>query len=183
VFALLCQECQKRPATVHLTKIINNEKQVWHLCEQCAREKEEFNFDYPPFSLQSLLSGLLNMETQTEAQPVDYPTTKIQCDNCSLTYTQFRQIGRFGCSNCYTAFSDYLFPLLRRLHGSARHVGKTPKRAGSTVQLRRNLENLRRELQQLVEREEFEKAAQVRDEIRRLEKEVQNGGEDYEAKN
>ncbi|NLP36030.1 MAG: hypothetical protein GX357_00045 [Firmicutes bacterium] len=171
---MLCEACQKRPATVHLTEIINGEKKVSHLCEQCAREKGEFNFDYPPFSIQNLLSGLLNLDVQAD-KPVEFSARKLQCENCGLTYAQFGQIGRFGCSQCYTSFGERLQPLMRRIHGSAQHVGKIPKRAGTTVKLRRNLEEMRKELQALVEREEFEQAAILRDQIRELEAKVEGG--------
>lgn len=31
-----CEECGKRQATLHLTKIVNGEKTEYHICEQCA---------------------------------------------------------------------------------------------------------------------------------------------------
>ena len=39
---MICQECNKRPATLHFTKIINGEKEQFQLCEQCAQEKGEY---------------------------------------------------------------------------------------------------------------------------------------------
>ena len=174
---MLCQECQKRNATVHVTQIINGEQQVQHLCEQCAQIKGEFGFDQPPFSLQSLLTGLMNLDAQPAGQVVGFNTTKIQCDNCGLTYAQFGQIGRFGCSQCYTTFGERLLPLMRRIQGSTQHVGKIPERAGGAVKLRRNIEQLRQQLQALIIREEFEQAAEVRDQIRQMETDAQEGGE------
>jgi protein arginine kinase activator len=173
---MLCQECQKRPATVHLAQIINHEQNVQHLCEQCAREKGEFNFDAsPPFSIQNLLTGLMNMETSSAGQVVYQG--KIQCENCGLTYAQFGQIGRFGCSRCYTTFGERLLPLMRRIHGSTQHVGKIPLRAGGAVKLRRSIDELRHQLQASIAREEFEEAARIRDQIRSLEE----GGEKEHA--
>ncbi|NLZ94097.1 MAG: hypothetical protein GX922_08855 [Firmicutes bacterium] len=170
---MLCQECQKRVATVHLTQIINGEHREQHLCEQCAKDKGDFNFNHNPFSLQSLLTGLMNMESQPL---MGFSTNKVQCDNCGLTYAQFGQIGRFGCSECYKAFGERLLPLLRRIHGSTQHVGREPRRAGGIVKLRRNIEELRKQLQRLVEQEEFEQAAVVRDQIRKLEAQAEDGG-------
>ncbi len=173
---MLCQACQKNPATVHLTHIINYEQSVQHLCEQCAREKGEFDFGAsPPFSIQNLLTGLMNMEAPLKEQLVYQD--KLQCEGCGLTYAQFGQIGRFGCSECYTVFSNRLLPLMRRIHGSAQHVGKIPARAGGVVRLRRSIDELRRQLKELVSREEFEEAAVIRDKIRSLEE----GGEKGDA--
>ena len=86
--------------------------------------KEEFNFDYPPFSLQSLLSGLLNMETQT-AQP--WITQQRYSVQLQPDIYQFRQI-TVWLRNCYTAFSDYLFRCCGALHGRLA-CGQNPERA------------------------------------------------------
>ena len=173
---MLCQVCQKNPATVHLTQIINYEQSVQHLCEQCAREKGEFNIgSSPPFSIQNLLTGLMNMEAPLTEQLVYQD--KVQCESCGLTYAQFGQIGRFGCSSCYSVFGERLLPLMRRIHGSTQHVGKVPVRAGGAVRLRRNIDELRRQLKELVGREEFEEAAVIRDQIRSLEE----GGDKRDA--
>lgn len=166
---MLCQECQKRPATVHLTQIINGEQRAQHFCEQCAHKKGEFVFDHPPFSIHNLLTGLMNMDAQPTGMLKEFTTTKIQCPNCGLTYAQFGQIGRFGCSECYQTFGERLLPLMRRIHGSTQHVGTVPRRAGDAVQLRRNLDELKQQLQRLIVQEEFEQAAKVRDRIRELE--------------
>jgi protein arginine kinase activator len=177
---MLCQECQKRPATVHLTEIINDEQSVLHMCEECAREKGEFHFDAkPPFSIHNLLTGLMNMDSQHPGQVVGY-ATKVQCEKCGLTYAQFGQIGRFGCSHCYPTFGERLMPLMRRIHGSTQHVGKVPARAGCTVKIRRSIEEMRAELQLLIGREEFEQAATLRDKIRKLEEQIRLGGDAYE---
>ena len=33
---MLCQQCKKQTATVHLTDLAKNEKRERHLCEECA---------------------------------------------------------------------------------------------------------------------------------------------------
>lgn len=174
---MLCQECQKRQAKVHLTQIINDEQTVQHLCEQCARETGDFHFDtQPPFSIHNLLTGLMNLDSQPAGQVIGY-SAKVQCESCGLTYAQFGQIGRFGCSRCYPTFGERLLPVMRRIHGSTQHVGKVPARAGGAVKLRRSIEDMRHELQALITLEEFEQAAQLRDKIRQMEAEIQSGGD------
>ena len=73
------------------------------------------------------------------------------------------------------AFDEQLAPLLRRIHGSSRHTGKVPRRSQGAIRFARELERLREELRLAVQREEFEKAAELRDRIRALEKEMQEG--------
>ncbi|HAA90615.1 MAG: Putative UvrB/UvrC protein [Thermoanaerobacterales bacterium 50_218] len=160
-----CDECKKRPATVHITKIHNNKKTELHLCEECARKHQEIPFSFEPnFSIHKFLSGLL------EGTPLEVPTLpSIQCPNCRLTYEQFSQIGRFGCSQCYHTFGERLDPLLRKIQGNSRHTGKVPRRAGGNMWIKREVERLRAELQAAVREEAYEKAAEIRDRIRELE--------------
>ncbi|WP_102349353.1 UvrB/UvrC motif-containing protein [Bacillus sp. Marseille-P3661] len=167
-----CQECHQNPASLHFTKIINGKKTETHLCEQCAREKGEM-IAGGEFSINSLLSGLLN---------IDYPTTlaganknfeslqALQCSNCGLTFQQFSKIGRFGCSNCYREFQSKIDPILRRVHGgNTSHAGKIPKRIGGSLHIAKEISTLKEALQKSIQNEEFENAAQLRDKIRSLE--------------
>ncbi|BDG34171.1 UvrB/UvrC motif-containing protein [Saccharococcus caldoxylosilyticus] len=179
---MICQECKQRPATMHFTKIINGEKTEFHLCEQCAKEHGDMFMFYEndDFSLNNLLAGLLNFQT-----PMKEMTTNtfsgpdiLQCETCKMTYHQFTQIGRFGCSDCYRTFARYLPPILKRLHsGNTTHSGKIPKRKGGVLHLRKQIFVLKQKLQELVAREEFEKAAEVRDQIRSLEYQLRQRGE------
>ena len=170
---MLCQECGKKPATLHFTKIVNGEKTEFHICESCAREKGEMIPGTPNgFSIHSLLSGLLDFEP-AGGKGLGAKLEHARCEECGLTYGQFSKIGRFGCSSCYKFFDKKLDPLFRRVHGNTGHVGKVPKRTGEQIQSRREIEQLKRELQDHIEREEFEDAAQIRDRIRELERRLE----------
>lgn len=176
---MLCQECKNKKARVHLTRIVNNKKTQVHLCQQCASEKGELEFALEPnFSIHHFFSGLLDMEGLEAPLGVPAPKTKIQCDNCGLTYTQFGQIGRMGCSKCYDFFRERLTSLLRRIHGSTHHRGKLPRRFGTGVRVKREIEELRTKLQERISREEFEEAAEIRDQIRELENQAKGGEEE-----
>jgi protein arginine kinase activator len=166
---MLCQECGKRPSTLHFTKIVNGEKTEFHLCESCAREKGEFiSGTSNGFSIHNLLSGLLDFPPSGSVSGAKSGT--VRCDNCGLTYAQFSKLGRFGCSSCYKHFGESLDPLFKRVHGNTVHVGKVPKRTGGLIRHRREIEKLKQELAYRIEREEFEHAAKIRDRIRELER-------------
>ncbi|XID90867.1 UvrB/UvrC motif-containing protein [Paenibacillaceae bacterium WGS1546] len=166
-----CQECGKRPATLHFTKIVNGEKAELHICESCAREKGELlPGTNAGFSIHNLLSGLLDFEPHNPNQAAKPATVK--CDTCGMTYAQFGKLGRFGCSDCYKKFSERLDPLLKRVHGNTVHVGKVPKRAGGHLKTKREIDRLKKEMQARIQREDFETAAQLRDRIRELENEM-----------
>lgn len=165
---MVCQECGKRPATLHFTKIVNGDKNEFHICENCAREKGEMiPGTSNGFSIHNLLSGLLDFEPLSAAK-----SQAIRCDNCGLTYSQFSKLGRFGCGSCYQSFSVKLDPLFKRVHGNVVHVGKVPKRSGGIIQSKREIDLLKKDMMTCIESEEFEQAAQIRDQIREIEKKI-----------
>lgn len=174
---MVCQECGKRPATLHFTKIVNGEKTEFHFCETCAREKGELIPGASNgFSIHSLLSGLLDLDPAGKGQVSGSKAREVlRCEECGMTYSQFSKLGRFGCSSCYKYFSDRLDPLFKRVHGNTAHVGKIPKRSGGRIQMKRQIEELKKELQYRIVQEEFETAAEIRDRIRELEKGMAQG--------
>ncbi|TCT21046.1 protein arginine kinase activator [Melghiribacillus thermohalophilus] len=172
-----CQECHQRPATVHFTQVINGNKTEVHLCEPCAQEKGYMMDQYGgDFSIGNLLSGLFNFESSplTSGHSTTFtPNSGLKCEKCGMTYDEFKRTGKFGCAHCYQTFDAQIDPILRRVHsGNTRHNGKIPERMGGNLHIQRELERYRGELQDLIQREEFEKAAKIRDKIRSLENEL-----------
>jgi len=166
---MLCQECRKKPATVHITRIINGRKTELNLCSECAGEKGELDFFMEPqFPIQTFLAGLL----EKGAMQVMPASAGPRCPGCGSTFRDFSRTGRLGCSQCYEHFGNRLDPVLRRVHGSLVHSGKVPARSGEAIKVRRSIEELRSELARAVEAEEFEKAAKLRDRIKDLQKEL-----------
>lgn len=172
---MMCDECGKRPANFHLTKMINGHKTEYHLCEECAGARGDWGFPAESsFSVHQLLSSLLNY-SGPEADP---PASRIgivtpTCRECGLTYDEFAQSGRLGCGRCYEEFGSHMESLLRRVHGAGEHRGKSPARgAGKSPRVVQGseIDRVRAELQKAVEREDFETAAKLRDKIRQLEK-------------
>jgi len=163
---MLCQICGKNPATVHFTEIHDNKMSELHVCERCAEEKGLHSEPAKQkFDIAAVFADMMNSMTTTEEERVGH----VQCPRCGLLYSAFKETGRLGCAECYGAFQFQLRPLLRRIHGDTRHKGKTPARDGEVVSIARQVQRLYDELQRAVEREEFERAAEVRDEIKRLE--------------
>mgnify|MGYP000869329073 CR=1 FL=1 len=165
---MLCQVCNKNNATVHYTKIINGEIEELHLCDECAMNNNEFGFN-PTFSFHKLLTGLID---SIQGEPAKEEADDIVCPSCGLSYLKFKQTGKFGCANCYDSFKTKLLPLFKGIHGHNEHIGKIPKRANQNIIKRKEIGKLRKELDELVSKEAFEKAALVRDKIKELENEL-----------
>jgi protein arginine kinase activator len=164
---MLCDICGKNTATVHLTEIIDDQMTELHLCEDCARHKS-LQMEQQ-FGLSDLLGGLAEFE-KPAAQEKE-AAILLKCANCGFTYADFKKIGRLGCGQCYSAFKKYLGPLLKKIHGSSQHFGKSPLKMGPISKKKKDLlEDLRQQLQKAIETEAFEEAARIRDEIKELEK-------------
>ncbi|MEA3328678.1 MAG: UvrB/UvrC motif-containing protein [Candidatus Omnitrophota bacterium] len=161
---MLCDICGKKEASVHITEIIDNKMTELHLCEECAHKKEA-SIEHP-FSLADLLGGLTDLDAILEPTKV----AQKKCPGCGLGYSDFKKMGRFGCSQCYQTFKEALEPLLKRIHGSNHHLGKFPVKRVKKAKAQLELDNLRAELQKAIQLEEYEEAIKLRDQIRDLEK-------------
>lgn len=165
---MMCEDCGKKPATFHMTEVTNGKSKEIHLCEDCTSQNEDFSFN-SSFTIQNLLAGLLDMpnDQNFELEAIE----DISCENCQTSYEEFKRRGKFGCSKCYDSFREKLEPLLKKIHGHDTHVGKIPKRTGGKIKVRKDINKLKKRLERSVENEEFELAADLRDEIKRLQEE------------
>ncbi|MCY6371591.1 UvrB/UvrC motif-containing protein [Clostridium ganghwense] len=169
---MLCDVCKKNEATIHITKIINGVKQEIKLCPECAGKSEEFNIVpdmdiITPFSFQNILSGLMdyvNIPSKNNKSVV------LTCKNCGATYREFKEKGLLGCSQCYENFKPTIMSVIKGVQSNAEHVGKIPRKSGKDIVQRQRLLKLKEELQKAVAMEEYERAAEIRDEIREIEK-------------
>ena len=160
----LCDNCGSKPATVNLTQIENNEMSSYHLCEDCAAQKG-LEATTEPSS-----SPLPDFLAQIGDEPREEEDSDNECSFCGLTFAAFRETGRLGCPHCYETFEAHLRRLLRRVHGGTKHVGKIYLPPDPTVsEIEKQMEALRRRLNRAVEAEDFERAAELRDQIRSLE--------------
>jgi len=182
---MLCSECKERAATLHFSKNINGKITEFHLCEYCAKENSEINMfnGSSAFSINNLLAGLLNIEPSFQHIKEDsYKKQQpLKCEECNMTFSQFRKLGRMGCPHCYETFKEQLQPFFKRLHGgNIEHKGKIPERIGGHFLIKKEIDQLRQDLKELINQEEFEKAAVIRDEIREKEKLLASSGEGAE---
>lgn len=155
-----CRDCSK-PATLHITDIHDGTVQKIHLCEHCASEY-----------LQQPSVTSSDTEALLEAAAEDLPAEEqqeISCPNCGITYQEFRKQGRLGCPHDYVAFASQLLPLIENIHESTQHCGKFPKRAPHASQKQYELIKLRNDLRLSVEKEDYEQAARLRDQIKTME--------------
>lgn len=185
---MLCENCGKRKANVQYTQIINGKKKEMHLCEECSEKLgiNEMGFTMP-INFSSFLSDFIDEFENGSMLPELNPIKELKCDKCNLTFEEFMNTGKFGCSNCYDAFESKIDPILKSIHGSNRHIGRLGKINSNPEELYKNsdeaedkkedeqnsklseVDKLKEELKEAVSKEEYEKAAKLRDEIKKLE--------------
>jgi len=161
----LCEDCHEREATIHLTQVVGNKQIVLNLCSQCAAKR---GFDNPlknvPFPLGDFLSSMVEKSPSGDSEALQ----KLVCSGCGMTFSEFRNTGRFGCGKCYEAFHAQLDELLRKVHGANRHSGKFPSGSPERMQPLREERKLQEELRSAIETEDFEKAAELRDRLKAM---------------
>lgn len=189
-----CDTCNQE-ATVHELRVVGGKKVERHLCEKCARDKGVAV--QPTISVPELIEKYMQHAMEGKTAPAGAPpgaagaatpAKAASCPACGTTYVEFRQTGLLGCSECYKAFESQLGPLLERAHeGGTHHVGKLPARAltgararigpggldpaailGDAALRAGRLSALRKQLDDAVRAEQYERAATLRDELRRM---------------
>lgn len=151
---MICEKCGKREATVLYTQIINGNKQTLNLCSQCAGQDSIFDNFGSMFSF-----GGLNT-----------PPAK-RCPVCSMTLAELTRSGKMGCGECYRTFRPQAEALLRRIHGSFRHIEAEAAEKPAPPKEKTELDLLHDSLKDAIACEDFEKAAALRDKIRQKEQE------------
>jgi protein arginine kinase activator len=164
-----CDQCDK-PAVVHEVTVKNGVKREIHLCHEHAQEAGVSMPTHQPIN-QLLTQFVISQggKGKGKAKPQARTRKRKRCPGCGMTFGQFRQSGTLGCSDCYEAFDQQLGSLIERAqNGATHHRGKTPVRAGASVDRQLLVRQLVKELDQAVAAEQYEQAAKLRDHLRNL---------------
>ena len=184
---MLCQNCGKNEANVRYTQIINGVKKEIRLCDKCARELGIGSFEFNmPINFSSFLGDFFG-ESDVDMLPSFVKENHKQCKTCGESYDEFIKTGLLGCPDCYDIFEDRLDPILKKLQGNTKHLGRGLK--GSSKKIENNINNnteikkedkiedkntiklnkLNEDLKQAIKEERYEDAAKIRDEIKKIE--------------
>lgn len=160
----MCQKCKTAIAEVTVIHFEKGQKKHIKLCEECAKRHNELQqlASVPQF----FKKFAENMFDSSEAS-----TPSAKCPSCGMTIGKFEVRGLLGCEQCYQTFESELTDLLRRIHGSHKHIGSRPRPNRKITTS--DLNALQKKLKAAISAEDFEKAAECRDMIRDLERELQ----------
>ena len=172
---MLCQKCNKKIASVFISSIINGKEIRIYLCDDCIKDYQLVNFNYQsPFSIKDIMDkfklneGNYTCQEKENSVSIDnnYEENDITCPNCCSTYNEYRKTGKLGCSRCYEVFEDKL----KNTYDYEEYIGKIPKKDNNYVNISKEIKILKEDLNMAVQKEEYEKAAEIRDKIKDLAK-------------
>ena len=158
-----CQNCSK-PATIHITEIVQGSPLEFHLCEEHARQ--QLSGEEPAVAPGD------KQKAKVKAVGKGKDTSELDkqtCPVCGISFLEFRNAGRLGCSHDYEAFREELIQLLENIHGETQHGGKMPKRIPADRRRQSELIQLRHSLRLAISNEDYEEAARLRDAIKNME--------------
>jgi len=164
---MLCQLCKQKSATIKISHVINNKTIEVSLCKDCAEEKGVEN---PLVALPQIFGNFIAELFGKELFAGKNIEDDKECDACGLTWEDFQEKGLFGCDICYQAFQSELDLIIKKIHGSTKHIGNRPKSLRRKLD-KEELERMKVELKEAIISENFELAAELRDVIRDAQRE------------
>lgn len=164
---MLCEKCSKKLATTHIKRTVNNVTKEYHLCPECASQLGFSNFslfdDIGDIWSSFFNKGFANNELSTK-----------RCKACNSSFDEILENGKMGCSECYLTFREEILPTLEKIHGNTEYKGEykqeLSEKAINTATPETTEEKLQQELKTAIEKEEFEKAAEIRDKLKEMRK-------------
>ena len=183
---MLFENCGKREANVRYSENINGKKKELNLCEECSKKLGIGEMDFSmPIDFSNFLGGFMEDLATPEFMPMLNTLKGTKCNSCGSTFDDIINTGMLGCQDCYDFFEDRLDPIIRRLQGSNRHVGRIGKIIDSKIDEKnkkesdvqsdkenvetKKIEKLKEQLKKAISEEKYEEAAKIRDEIKSLE--------------
>ena len=183
-----CQCCKSAAATVQLRDVEDWEVgEFVVICESCAKlvlSQFAQGAKALPSSQEAVeaarealeeISHELDTKTEGAVAKVSDKLFKSvpPCPSCGMTFKEFQKIGRLGCEKCYDAFGEPLATLIGRIHGDIKpeHKGRramAPALDSRSI-ARQTIHEKKQQMLAAVKAEKYEHAAQLRDEITKLE--------------
>lgn len=173
----LCESCREKPASVHVTRVEDEEIAQVFLCRECAEEAASeaegpaIVLAMPPEFVENF-AGVLDGEERGEEEEEEESSLEdfLSCGTCGTTLRDLKEMNLLGCASCYEVFGEYLAEPSEDEGGEVSLVftGKIPAGGPEESRLRKEILRLRRMLDELVESERFEEAASVRDKLYEL---------------
>jgi len=180
---MLCERCKKREATYYYRENVNGAVKEYHLCTECMKELDESG-GINHFTKDSLFDAIFGGDVPSAFTSLFAPAvrkgqsrlpTTEKCSLCGASFEEIAREGKVGCPKCYEVFEGELAESIRAIHGRGSHTGGAPMKQREVNEAKRKMESLEAELRAAVQSENYERAAELRDELRALRGETEKG--------
>ena len=168
---MLCEHCHKETAVVSYILSIGDQEKEMHLCQHCLEKLMTEDLALKK-NIDEGLAGVLGAMLQMMSQGQEEKTSGKECPQCHTSWQEFKETGLLGCSKCYEVFGEDLKKIIYQFHGNTQHRGAMPSHLEEDDYQSRKLLDLKEALKEAVDLENYEKAAELRDEINRLKEEA-----------
>jgi protein arginine kinase activator len=178
---MLCSNCGKREVEVLIKQVVDNEVHNLNLCRVCAEELGFISPDIPSITI-SFSLGEPDMFEQKKTKRIKLEKREnaydsLVCTSCGTKFAEFRKTGLLGCPACYESFRFPLGARFQREQGAESHwSGSENFEAIGVVkdiaeiadmeriknERRANIDRLTHEIEDAVSREEYERAAELK---------------------
>lgn len=187
---MLCGNCGKREVEVLVKQVVKGEVLDINLCRICAEELGFLSSQQPSitisFSMHEVDAPRRRKVIRLQSKIGDEKHDGLTCPECGMTYHEYKSGGVLGCAGCYQAFRFPLGAKLQSIQGAESHWVGTSKifseigvlneedvlveaKARHTEgQREASIKRLNEEMKDAVSREEYERAAKLRDLLRPL---------------
>ncbi len=181
-----CQACGTSPAEVQIREIRGEEVNTLYLCNACAE-----NYDLGTSSCPSLDEPEVTIRLSAASQQSESPSAQTmppddliddlqqtedsedariemyECPNCGWTEQTLSEKKRLGCPECYNTFWELLAPIIHDWHNEVAHKGELPKEQEGERKPAPppGSGHLERELDVAIACEDYERAAELRDQL------------------
>ena len=181
---MLCHRCGKNHVVIFIEQNINGNLIRRALCRECA-EKEGIcgNFDYTGLGVGGQFFPLA-------ASQLERVESDEKCPVCRTARRMLEKGEKPGCPQCYDTFRQQIKNIVRSVHGNVVYKGKLPRGARFVTQRegvqeagndsgsesrvitgdkQADAEMIKRALLEAVKKEDYERAAILRDQLRLME--------------
>jgi len=117
----------------------------------------------------ALAKGLPKQMSLNKATEELHELDQQTCPICGISFFEFRNRGFLGCPHDYDFFNKQIDAFLLNVHGANEHTGKVPARKSDHKQERMLLIKYRRDLEDAIQYEDYERASKLRDKIKEIE--------------
>lgn len=159
---MICDICKINQAGISVEQISSHSIKHIYLCSLCAEKLGFGNFSE---NIDISITNLSEKNTET-----NYDEQK-ECPHCGRTLDLIRKTKRIGCENCFSYFKNEIKSIVKAENKIFDYTSGIYQNVETKLAKQNSITVLRKKLKEAIDKEEYEQAALLRDELLKLETE------------